>query len=337
MSDAAESSHPRVGRRAVLTGGVAAAGAVALTPLARKWKRRSVFVARNQRYDGPLQRTIEDGLIATGVDLDKLRGKRVLLKPNMVEPRRESPQMTTHPAVIIAVADVFRRHGAVVTVGEAPGHVRDTEVALVESGVGDALEQAGLPFTDLNYDDVGWRPNRGRRCKLKGFQFPRTVLDADVVVSLPKMKTHHWIGVTASMKNLYGVIPGCVYGWPKNVLHYQGIPETVYDINASLPSLITVVDGILCMEGDGPIMGTPKPMGLLVMGGNLPAVDATVCRLMKVLPEKVPYLQLASRGLGPIAERFIDQRGESWEPLAESFEILDVPHLAPLRRAELIS
>ena len=92
-----------------------------------------------------------------------------------------------------------------------------------------------LPFADLNYQEVAWTKNRGRRSKLEGFYFPQSVAEADLIVSLPKMKTHHWVGVTAAMKNLYGTIPGCKYGWPKNVLHYSGIPETVFDINASLP------------------------------------------------------------------------------------------------------
>jgi uncharacterized protein (DUF362 family) len=135
------------------------------------------------------------------------------------------------------------------------------------------------------------------------------------------------------MKNLYGVIPGIKYGWPKNVLHHNGIPETVYDINASLPRTVAVVDGIECMEGDGPIMGSAKWMGLILVGANLPAVDATACRLMEVAPERVCYLDLAANRLGPIAERRITQRGEAWRPLASPFHLLDKPHLQSLRAA----
>ena len=115
------------------------------------------------------------------------------------------------------------------------------------------------------------------------------------------------------MKNLYGVLPGLVYGWPKNVLHYAGIPETVVDINASLPRRMAIVDGIVCMEGDGPILGNPKPLGLLAIGLNLPALDATLARVMGFDPRKVPYLALADGRLGPIAEWSIVQRGEHGE------------------------
>ena len=150
-------------RRALLVGaGLAAAGIVALPFLRRAWYDSSaVFVARNQRYDGPLEQTIRDGLLATGFDAAGIRGCKVLLKPNLVEPTRKCPQMTTNPAVVVAAANVFRNWGASVVVGEGPGHVRDTEMALVESGLQDALDDARLQFVDLNYSQVGWLGKRG--------------------------------------------------------------------------------------------------------------------------------------------------------------------------------
>jgi uncharacterized protein (DUF362 family) len=204
-------------------------------------------------------------------------------------------------------------------------------MALVESGVQEALDDGGLQFADLNYEDVAWRKNGGRASSLPGFWFPRSVMEADLVVSMPKLKTHHWVGVTASLKNMYGVIPGIQYGWPKNVLHHAGIPQTVFDINASLPRTISIVDGITCMEGDGPIMGSAKQMGLVLIGTNPTAVDATVCRIMGVDPTKVSYLQLAADLLGPLDETQIDERGERWRSVASPFQILDRPHLQQLR------
>jgi uncharacterized protein (DUF362 family) len=335
------SSHePGLDRRALLVvGGAAALGLIGYSYVEARKPKAAVFIAKGQSYAGDLERTIADGLVASGLVPEEWRGKRILLKPNMVEPTRACPHMTTHPAVIVATAEVFRRWGATVKVGEAPGHVRDTELALVESGVQEALDAAGLEFADLNYEDAGWVANAGRASPLAGIYFPRSVLEADLVVSLPKLKTHHWVGLTASMKNLYGLLPGIKYGWPKNVLHHAGIPETVIDINASAPRTATVVDAIDCMEGDGPIMGSLKPMGLIVVGTNLPAVDATCARLMSLRPQRVSYLQLAADRLGPIAERRIEQRGERWQPLASPFTILDVPHLHGLQAGtgELVS
>jgi uncharacterized protein (DUF362 family) len=323
----------QVDRRTLLIGGALGAAALVGRPVLQRMLRRraAVFVAAGQRYDGPLVQTIRDGLIASGLDPAKLRSKRVLLKPNLVEPTRTAPHVTTHPAMVLAAAEVFRSWDAQVAVAEGPGHVRDAEMTLVESRLAEALHDAQLPFTDLNYDEIVWVKNAGLASNLDGFYFPNTVADSELVVSMPKMKTHHWIGVTAAMKNLYGVMPGIKYGWPKNVLHYAGIPETVFDINASLPKTIAIVDGIECMEGDGPIMGDPKRMNLVVIGANLPAVDATVCRLMRLDPAEVGYLQLAANRLGPIDESLIDQRGEPWRPHAQPFRILDKPHLRSLR------
>ena len=320
-------------RRALLVAGGATAALAGVGIVREAMRERaSVFIAKNQAYAGDLVRTIRDGLAACGIVATALAGKRVLLKPNLVEPLRDIPHMTTHPAVILAAAEVFRGYGASVTVGEGPGHVRDTDMALVESGVAEALDSEQLPFADLNYQEVAWTANRGRRSKLKGFYFPQSVAEADLIVSLPKMKTHHWVGVTGAMKNLYGTIPGIKYGWPKNVLHYNGIPHTVHDINASLPKTIAIVDGIDCMEGDGPIMGTLKRMGLVVVGTNPTAVDATICRLMDVDPWQVPYLRLAARRLGPLDERLIEQRGEPWQALASPFTVLEKPHLQRMVR-----
>lgn len=124
-------------RRGLLVVGAAGAAGVAGLWGFREFlaARAAVFVARNQRYDGPLKQTIRDGLLASGVTPSSFRGKKVLLKPNLVEPIRDRPHMTTHPAVVVAAAEALRTWGAFVTVGEAPGHVRDTEMALVESGV----------------------------------------------------------------------------------------------------------------------------------------------------------------------------------------------------------
>ncbi|HEV7282363.1 MAG TPA: DUF362 domain-containing protein [Pirellulaceae bacterium] len=330
------SSQPKPGtvdRRALLVGGgAAAAGLLAVGRIRSMQRTRSeVFIARNQRYDGPTSRTILDGLSAVGFDAAALRGKKVLLKPNLVEPNRDVPHMTTHPDLLAAAAEAFLSLGAQVAVGEGPGHMRDTEEAVSQSGLRERLDAMKLSFRDLNYEDVAWSKNRGRASSLDGFWFPRSVAEADLVVSMPKLKTHHWMGMTASMKNLYGVIPGCKYGWPKNVLHHHGIAETVFDINASLPKTIGIVDGIDCMEGDGPILGTKKAMGLILVGANLAALDATVARIMQLDPAKVPYLGYAADRLGPIDDDYIEQRGEAWRPLSSRFEIVAKPHLLAMR------
>jgi uncharacterized protein (DUF362 family) len=158
--------------------------------------------------------------------------------------------------------------------------------------------------------------------------FADTVLEADLLVSMPKLKTHHWAGMTLSMKNLFGIVPGVKYGWPKNFLHWHGIHESIVDINSTIRSHFSIVDGIVGMEGNGPIQGTPKPVGVLVFGDDLVAVDSTCARVAGLNPEKIGYLMKASAFLGNLDERRVLQIGESISGIASSFEVIpDFVHL----------
>lgn len=316
-------------RRAFLTGagGLAAAGlgAKAWSDGDERRRRADVFIARAGSYDVDLERLIADGLAGLGLGPRWAAGKSVLLKPNLVEPSRDAPQINTHPMVVRAAAEVFRRWGArEVVVGEGQGHCRDADYVLEQSGLGPVLDHDRVPFLDLNHDDVFTVANTFRSTAMRRLTLPAALRRADVIVSMPKMKTHHWAGVTLSMKNLFGVMPGLVYGWPKNVLHHAGIPGSILDINAAVQPHLAIVDGIIAMEGDGPIMGEARRAGLLVLGTNLPAVDATTSRLMGIDPWKVPYLAAASGRLGPISEAHIRQRGEPIASLAQAFRVLTV-------------
>jgi uncharacterized protein (DUF362 family) len=315
-------------------GGVAATGLAAT--MVRDWQegfqRSEVMIAGAPSYGADLEAIIRTGLRELGIGPEIVRGKSILLKPNLVEPCTEAPQVNTHPAVVRATAEVFRGWAAGrVIVAEGPGHCRDTQLVLEQSGLGAVLAESRLEFVDLNLDDIVLVPNRLGRTRLPHLALPATLQQVDWVVSLPKMKTHHWAGVTLSMKNLFGVMPGIYYGWPKNVLHQAGIEGSILDINAAVKPHLAIVDGIIGMEGDGPIMGTPRHAGVLVMGTNLPAVDATCARLMKIEPSRVGYLAAASGRLGPIAEAHIKQRGESISALAQPFALLDHPTFAALR------
>ena len=336
MAQAAEANFADLKRRSFIVGAGAAVaaglGSKLLYDADEAGRRAEVFVARAASYDDDLETRVRDGLTALGLGRAQVVGKSVMLKPNLVEPSREAPQINTHPALVRAVADVFRRWQArEVFVAEGQGHCRDSELVLEQSGLGPVLDAEKIEFVDLNHDEVFLVPNRLGFTKLAMLGLPATLRRADLIVSLPKLKTHHWAGVTLAMKNLFGVMPGVFYGWPKNVLHHAGIPGSILDINAAIRPHLAIVDGIIGMEGDGPIMGTPRHAGILVMGTNLPAVDATAARLMGINPWRVSYLASASGRLGPISERHITQRGEPIAPLVQNFRLLDHPSVAVLR------
>jgi uncharacterized protein (DUF362 family) len=294
--------------------------------------RSCVFVARASSYECDLEAVLSAALAELEIGRSWFEGKSVLLKPNLVEPSAESPHINTHPALVRAVGKLVARMGAeTVLVAEGPGHVRDIELVLQESTFVPMLETTGFRFIDLNTDDVVAIPNRNGATDFERLHLPRTVVDADVVVSLPKMKTHHWAGVTLSMKNLFGAMPGSCYGWPKNLLHFKGISPSIVDITAAVRPHLAIVDGIVAMEGDGPIMGSPRNAGVIVVGANLPSVDATCARLMGIDPWRIEYLSMASGSLGPIGEAHIDQRGESIKSMVQNFHLPDFPVFQNLR------
>lgn len=271
-------------------------------------------------YAHPLVDTVLQGIRLFHLNV---QGKRVLLKPNFVEFDPEGA-INTHPAVVAAAIEAFRRLGArEVLVAEGPGHRRDNEYLLEASGLQSILRDHRIRYIDLNTDDV--RPLRLNSwfTTLRRLYFPETVVKADLVVSIPKLKTHHWAGVTLSMKNMFGTIPGAVYGWPKNVLHWAGVDESIVDINSTLTMpRFAIVDGIVGMEGNGPIQGEPRSAGILIFGEDSVAVDATAARLMKIDPTRIKHLRMAGEFLGCIERERIQQTGEALERFAQDFEVV---------------
>lgn len=256
-----------------------------------------------------------------------LAGKRVVLKPNLVEYHRDKV-INTNPLVVAAAIELCQREGAAeVTVAEGPGHWRNVEYLVQASGLGDVLRHYRVGFVDLNHDEPVKTLNTGRLTGLDYLYLSRTIVQAEVVISLPKLKTHHWAGATLSLKNLFGTLPGICYGWPKNELHWRGIDRSIIDIAVTRTPQLAIVDAVIGMEGDGPLNGTPRHLGAIVMGSDLVAVDATCCRLMKLNPERIPYLSVGhKKKLGQVNATAIEQIGERIETLAQPFETLPQFH-----------
>lgn len=298
--------------------GLAAAAAVGCgrAPVAPGPSVRSpVAILRAASYQADLADRMARGAALLGLEA---QGKRVLLKPNLVEFDRANV-VHTDVAVLAAAVELFERLGAAeVIIGEGPGHRRDTLSLAGEAGYRAAIHGFDRRFTDLNRDDVApVAPFAGAG----RIYLPETALGADLIVSVARMKTHHWTGATLALKNLFGVVPGSLYGWPKNYLHHIGIERSVAELYRIFPRSFAIVDGIVGMEGNGPIQGRPRPLGALVMGADLAAVDATCCRIMGIEPEKIGYLRLASVQ-GNVREERIEQRGESIRSVATRFELI---------------
>lgn len=319
-----------LGTVAAATGGVALGGVGVAWHNRRRQPPARVTILKASSYTAHLSDLIRRGLQQYPHVLQRVKGGRVVLKPNMVE-YYEAHRVNTNPLVVAAAIDAFRAAGAgQVIVAEGPGHRRDTEALLEQTGLDEVLTHEKTPFVDLNHDSIHPVPLLANYTKLGRLFLPDTILGADLVVSMPKLKTHHWAGFTLSLKNMFGVVPGVKYGWPKNLLHWRGIHESVVDINLTVQPGFAIIDGIEGMEGDGPLFGETVHTGVLIMGDNLAAVDATGARVMGLYPEHVPYMQMIAQHGGTVHESRIEQCGEPIAAVRHDFTVVD--YLAILKQ-----
>lgn len=268
------------------------------------------------------------------LQLPDLKGKSVVIKPNMVDFRPNKP-LTTNPAVIASAVELAAFLGAAnIVVADGPALHRDTEFLLSTSGIGAMCKKLSVPFVDLNLDDLEAVENANGFTTLKHFFLPKTVVQADCLISLPKLKTHHWAYLTCSMKNLFGVVPGRKYGWPKNLLHNIGLDKAIVDVVRLAKPSFALVDAIVSMEGEGPLNGTAKDTGYLILGKDVAAVDATAARCMEVDPDKISYLKIAGQVIGNIKPDRINIVGSSLVSVAKSFQMPATYYNAELKGSE---
>lgn len=253
-------------------------------------------------------------------EMPAVDGKSILVKPNLLDVIDEN-LATTHPKMVGAVIDLLAELGASkIVVGDGSAFRRDTYSVVKSCGLAQVLEAHGVSFIDLNYDElVPVKVRDGWIRSTDTLWLPRYVTEADYIVSIPKLKTHHWAGVTLSLKNLLGVIPGSRYGWTKYIIHANGINATILGLYQSLPKVISIVDGITGMEGNGPLFGKPVEHGMLAMGSDPLSVDVICTQLMGFSVDSIPHLQGAI--MAGIGQGFkIKTRGTPLEELQKHYE-----------------
>jgi len=253
-------------------------------------------------------------------EMPLVSGKSVLLKLNMLDVV-DDDMGTTHPKIVGAVLDLLSDLGASsVVVGDGSFFRRDTYSVAKSSGVVEVADSHGVAFIDLNYDElVRVKVRDGWIRDTDILWLPRHAVEADIIISIPKLKTHHWAGVTLSLKNLLGIIPGSRYGWAKNFIHFNGINASILGLYKSLPPVISIVDGIVGMEGNGPLFGKPVQHGLLAMGSDPLAVDVICAQLMGFSIGSIPHLNGAAlAGIGQAQK--IETRGVSPNQLQKHYE-----------------
>ncbi|MBN1139237.1 MAG: DUF362 domain-containing protein [Anaerolineae bacterium] len=264
-------------------------------------------------------------------------GMQVLLKPNLLNDAPLERAVTTHPALVRAVAGLVQEAGGRVWIGDSPGGPIERNAHVFStSGMAEAAEVLGAEL--VCFDGVTWKRLNGT-----DYYIARQVFEADLVIDLPKLKTHGLTLYTGAVKNLFGVIPGR----RKRELHFRAPGVTDFstilvDVLELAPPGLTIMDGVVGLEGNGPgAGGTPHRYGVLAASADPVALDAVLAQAMGYRAGQVVHLaQAAERGLGVADLGAIDVIGErsaldfGRRLLPRTHWYLDVPSWIsdPLRR-----
>ncbi len=274
-----------------------------------------VAVERLTEYDhGKILACLRKQAEAIGLPADAYKGKRVVIKPNLVAPTKPDGAATTHPAFLTAVVDFLREHGAEdLLLAESPGGPY-TEATLrlnyKTCGILDAAESAGLP---LNYDTSAKTVHAASATTCRAFQVITPVLEADVLVDLCRLKSHSLTKMSAAVKNLFGVVPGI----GKFEMHsaYPSLPvfsEMLVDLCQMLTEtkeVLAICDGIVGMEGNGPTGGDPRPIGAVLMSRDPFCLDLAAETLIGFAGSVSVTEAAKKRGLCPASAELLDIRG----------------------------
>jgi uncharacterized protein (DUF362 family)/Pyruvate/2-oxoacid:ferredoxin oxidoreductase delta subunit len=255
--------------------------------------------------DKTIADAVSDILDSSGLDW---AGRSVLVKPNLLGPFAPDSAVVTHPSIIRAVREELNRRGSRLIVGDNPG-VRGYGMVGRTAKVSGAGEASGEDFVNITL--------RPRRMDLSSrhadsITISSEVLEADLLVSLPKFKTHMSTVITGAIKNSFGFVVGA----EKSRLHavaprLEDFGELVTDIYAIRPPDLVIMDAIVGMEGNGPSAGRIREIGCILSSDSGGAIDLAMCRMTGIDPSRVATQRVAAeRGLAPRTLDEVDLRGE---------------------------
>jgi uncharacterized protein (DUF362 family)/Pyruvate/2-oxoacid:ferredoxin oxidoreductase delta subunit len=234
-------------------------------------------------------------------------GQRVLLKPNLLKARPPEAAVTTHPEVVRAVVRLVQQAGGRVEVGDSPG-MGDLAKVSERTGILGVVREEGAELADFS-EAVGVK-NAGR---FQRFEIARPAREADVIINLPKLKTHGMTTLTGAVKNLFGCVPGKrKVQWHFNTgVNHELFMDMLVELSMLLRPQLTIMDAVVGMEGNGPGSGDPRRIGVVIAGADPVAVDAVAARVVGVDPEKLAILRSArAKGIGEMRQAFIEVLGD---------------------------
>lgn len=280
-----------------------------------------VYIGLCPSYD---QEAITDAVrqaVAALGGLDRLirPGQRVLLKPNLLLHKPPETAINTHPAVVRAVAQLAIEVGARPIIGDSPGGGSGYNPAGLRSlyriaGLHEVARDTGA---ELNYDCDALEVPLPAGGLVKRLDLMRAATTVDAIINLPKLKTHGLVRYTGAVKNLFGLVPGRIkLGYHTKLQDAERFSEMLLDLALWAQPVLTIVDAVVAMEGEGPSAGRPRELGLILAGTDLTAVDLTALHIIGMDPQTVPTIRAARRrGLIPEGDAGLEILGT---PLAEA-------------------
>jgi len=261
--------------------------------------KTSVSIVKCQDYGeeevlAKLQKSID---LIGGIENFVRHGDRVLLKPNLLYGKAPEKAVTTHPSVVRGMIQIVREAGGIPFIGDSPS-IGSLMRAAEKAGIKKVADETECPIKEF---DKPISPQKGRGKFFKQIEVDQTVLEADVVINLPKWKTHGVMLLTLGVKNLFGCVPG-----PKKALWHlkagedrKAFAKILLDLYQVIRPSLTILDGIVGMEGNGPGSGDPISMGLILASRDPLNLDQIVCDLLGISRRALPTNRIAfEEGLG---------------------------------------
>ena len=276
-----------------------------------------VSIVKCENYS-EAQKGVDEALsLLGGIEKFVKKGDKVLIKPNFVMRKHPDEAATTHPQFLHAVIVAVERAGGEVTIAESPGGPYNAQILkglYTACGAYEAIEgtNATLNF-DTSFTDVHYSEGH----TIKNFTIIDPILNADVIISLPKLKTHAMTSYTGAVKNLFGTIPGT----HKAEMHFRlderkPFCSMLVDLYECVKPTLSIMDGIWGMEGNGPTSGSNRHIGLVLASANGHALDMAACKIIDYAPEEVDTVrEAAERGLCPKDAKELEILGESIDDL----------------------
>ncbi|SHJ37296.1 DUF362 domain-containing protein [Propionispora hippei] len=258
-----------------------------------------VVIVKANSYDTQVVEQVMQDLLAHlgGIERYINAGERVLVKPNMLEAVDKASGVTTHPEVVRAVVRMVKSAGAIPVVGDSPG-VGNLRKVAEKCGIWQVCQEEGVLLVSFNEIAELALPEG---ILLKKLNVANVVTEVDKVISLAKMKTHSFMGVTGAVKNLFGLFVGTDKAqFHLRMKHRTDFARMLVDLYRAIKPVLSIVDGITGMEGAGPRNGQVVRSGVLLAGSCGFSVDLVMADIMGFDAEQMPVAQAAlAAGLSP--------------------------------------